>query len=80
MSFPESMPFFDDALLRKLFEDSLLRFYAFDLTVVHDRLAVDAFVDADGFQPGICRATDAAVTLYSNPGTTLVCYQSVSGI
>jgi hypothetical protein len=36
MSFTELMSLFDDALLGKLFEDSLLRFQAFGLSVVHD--------------------------------------------
>jgi hypothetical protein len=46
------MSLFDDALLGKLLEDSFLRFQAFGLSVVHNRLAVDAFVDTDGFPAG----------------------------
>jgi hypothetical protein len=52
MSFTELMSLFDDALLGKLLEDSFLRFQAFGLSVVHNRLAVDAFVDTDGFPAG----------------------------
>jgi hypothetical protein len=52
VSFTELVTFFDESFLGKLVEDPFLGFQIFGLRVVHDRRAVDAHMNADGFPAG----------------------------